>query len=221
MRTDSLDVISFNRYFDPLTALIGLSLKGRFIIEATLLDWLQQADTFAVPISLLVSLVISLFGVVPSAFVTAANLLYFGFWDGLFLSFLGEVLGAGVSFYIYRYGFRRIEPLIQSPFVLKWLGRLTKQTGWDAFWTILFLRLLPFAPSGLVTFLSATSGVSTLVFLTASTIGKVPALVFEAFAVNELIERDSIIPWLIAGLFLVFYLIYLYKKRLHPSRDID
>lgn len=201
--------------------MIALRLKGRFIIEATLLGWLQQADMFAVPISLLVSIVISLFGVVPSAFVTAANLLYFGFWDGLLLSFLGEALGAGVAFYVYRHGFRCVEPLIQSPFVLKWLARLTKQTGWDAFWTILFLRLLPFAPSGLVTFLSATSGVSALVFLTASTIGKVPALVLEAFAVNELIERDSMIPWLIVGLFLVFYLIYLYKKRLHPSRDID
>ena len=122
------------------------------------------------------------------------------------MSFLGEALGAGVAFYVYRHGFRRVEPLIQSPFVLKWLDRLTKQTGWDAFWTILFLRLLPFAPSGLVTFLSATSGVSALVFLSASTIGKVPALVLEAFAVNELIQRDSLIPWLIVGLFLVCYL---------------
>ena len=57
---------------------------------------------FAVPISLLVSVIISLFGVLPSAFVTAANLLYFGFWQGLMLSFLGEALGAGVAFYVYR-----------------------------------------------------------------------------------------------------------------------
>ncbi|WP_214850849.1 VTT domain-containing protein [Exiguobacterium sp. s138] len=196
-------------------------MKGSLTIEATLLDWLQRAEMFAVPISLLVSIIISLFGVLPSAFVTAANLLYFGFWQGLMLSFLGEALGAGVAFYVYRYGIRRVEPLIQSPFILKWLEKLTAQTGWDAFWTIIFLRLLPFAPSGLVTFLSATSGVSPVIFLTASTIGKVPALVIEAFAVNELIERDSMLPWLIVGLFAVFYLMYLYKKRLHRSRDID
>ncbi|MGX8178674.1 TVP38/TMEM64 family protein [Exiguobacterium artemiae] len=178
---------------------------------------MEQADTFAVPISLLVSILVSLFGVLPSAFITAANLLYFGFWEGLLLSFLGEALGAGVAFYVYRRGFRQIEPLIRSPFVLKWLEKLTKQTGWDAFWSILFLRLLPFAPSGLVTFLSATSGVSALVFLSASTIGKVPALLLEAFAVNELIQRDSLIPWLIAGLFLICYLFFWRKKRRQQS----
>ncbi|OAN12354.1 hypothetical protein A3783_12500 [Exiguobacterium undae] len=194
-----------------------MSQKGRFTIEATFLHWLEQADTFAVPISLLVSILVSLFGVLPSAFITAANLLYFGFWEGLLLSFLGEALGAGIAFYVYRRGFRQIEPLIRSPLVLKWLDKLTKQTGWDAFWSILFLRLLPFAPSGLVTFLSATSGVSALVFLSASTIGKVPALLLEAFAVNELIQRDSLIPWLIAGLFLICYLFYWWKKRRQQS----
>ncbi|AFS69767.1 SNARE associated Golgi family protein [Exiguobacterium antarcticum B7] len=197
-------------------SLLFILLKGRFTIESTFLHWFQQADAFAVPISLLISILISLFGVLPSAFITAANLIYFGFWYGLLWSFLGEALGAWIAFYVYRRGFYRIQPRIESPRMLKWTNRLTHQTGWRAFWQILFLRLLPFVPSGLVTFLSATSGVSSVVFLLASTIGKGPALVLEAFTVNQLITHDSIIPWVIVGVFLMFYLVFLLVKKRRP-----
>ena len=45
-------------------------------------------------------------GVIPSVFLTGANLIVSGFWPGTFISFVGEVLGAIVSFLLYRKGFK-------------------------------------------------------------------------------------------------------------------
>lgn len=150
-------------------------------------DWLVEVlvnyKEIAVVVSLLLSILISIFGVIPSVFITAANLLVFGFWKGTLISFLGETLGAIVSFFIYRKGFKRYvgKKLDKYPLASKLLG--TK--GKDAFFLILSLRLLPFVPSGLVTFASAVGKVSLIVFLFASSIGKIPALLIEAYSVKQ------------------------------------
>ncbi|RFB15282.1 TVP38/TMEM64 family protein [Bacillus sp. HNG] len=150
-------------------------------------DWLVEVlvnnKEFAVVVSLLVNILISLFGVIPSVFITAANLLVFGFWKGTFLSFLGETIGAIVTFWLYRKGFKRVvgKKLNKYPLVSKLLD--TK--GKEAFFLILSLRLLPFIPSGLVTFASAVGTVSLIVFLFASSIGKIPALLIEAYSVHQ------------------------------------
>ncbi|WP_425262708.1 hypothetical protein [Paenibacillus thermotolerans] len=47
------------------------------------------------------------------------------------------------------------------------------------------MRLLPFIPSGFVTFASSIGKVSSGVFLLASTIGKAPALLMEAYSVYQ------------------------------------
>ncbi|MEH7385924.1 VTT domain-containing protein [Bacillus sp. JJ1521] len=148
-----------------------------------LVEVLVNHKEFAVVVSLLVNILISIFGFIPSVFVTAANLLVFGFWKGAYISFLGETLGAIVSFWLYRKGFKRFvgKKLNKYPLVSKLLGI----KGKGAFFLILFLRLLPFVPSGLVTFASAIGTVSLIVFLFASSIGKIPALLFEAYSVNQ------------------------------------
>ncbi|MEH7225683.1 VTT domain-containing protein [Bacillus sp. JJ1566] len=150
-------------------------------------DWLVEVlvnyKEFAVVVSLLINIIISVLGFIPSVFITAANLLVFGFWKGTFISFLGETIGAIVSFWLYRKGFKRYvgKKLDKYPLVSKLLG--TK--GKEAFFLILSLRLLPFMPSGLVTFASAMGKVSLIVFLFASSIGKIPALLIEAYSVNQ------------------------------------
>ncbi|MBD8069268.1 TVP38/TMEM64 family protein [Bacillus sp. PS06] len=152
-------------------------------MQDKLVEVLVNYKELAVVVSLLINILFSILGVIPSVFITAANLLVFGYWKGTIISFLGETIGAIVSFWLYRKGFKRYmgKKLDRYPLVSKLLG--TK--GKDAFILILSMRLFPFAPSGLVTFASAIGEVSLIVFLFASIIGKIPALLMEAYSVNQ------------------------------------
>lgn len=140
----------------------------------------------ALLISLLVNVVIAVIGVLPSVFVTAANILFFGFWPGTLISFLGEALGAAVSFWLYRKGFKKgvAKQLQRFPKA----QQLVQARGREAFLLIFSLRLLPFVPSGLVTFAAAIGVVPAVLFVVASSLGKIPALLIEAFAVQQVTD---------------------------------
>mgnify|MGYP000852544361 FL=1 len=147
-----------------------------------LLQLFKEYQNFALVISILLSIIIAVLGVVPSVFITAANILFFGFWQGMFISFLGEALGAGISFLLYRKGFKKaVEVKLDKYQKVK---RLLNAENKEAFYLVVGLRLIPFVPSGLITFAAALGRVSFAVFLIASTLGKIPALFLEAYAVN-------------------------------------
>ncbi|WP_433747589.1 TVP38/TMEM64 family protein [Falsibacillus pallidus] len=164
---------------------------------------------FAIIISIAISTLISIIGFLPSAFFTAVNISVFGFSMGLWISFLGESIGAIVAFYLYRKGFRKFthEKLNEYERVKP----LLTVTGKQAFFLVLSLRIMPFVPSGIVTFAAAVGMMSGLDFFIASTIGKIPAMLLEAYSVNELMNwtgQGKII--LAAGS--VVLLLYVWKK---------
>ncbi|MFC0189722.1 TVP38/TMEM64 family protein [Fictibacillus aquaticus] len=140
----------------------------------------------ALAISLLLSITVAVLGLVPSVFITAANILFFGFWKGTAISFAGEALGAAVSFWLYRKGFK--AAIQQKLCTYPRLQKLVNTDGKEAFLMIVSLRLLPFVPSGVVTFAAAAGKVSAALFIVASTIGKAPALLLEAYSVNAVTE---------------------------------
>jgi uncharacterized membrane protein YdjX (TVP38/TMEM64 family) len=176
-------------------------------VKEELLRLFQQHAQWAVAISLLLSVIIAVLGVVPSVFVTAANILFFGFWEGIALSFAGEALGAVVSFWLYRKGFKK--GIAQSLHRFPKLQQLVNAEGKRAFGLIFSLRLLPFVPSGLVTFAAATGKVSVLVFVTASSLGKVPALLLEGYSVHKVtaFDTEGKIILALAAMLLLFFLL--------------
>ena len=155
-------------------------------MKEALLDFFQQHPDLAVAASLLISILIAVLGLIPSFFVTAANLLFFGFWKGIFLSFLGEAIGAIVAFYLYRKGFKKEATHQLEKY--KRIRALLQAENRPAFWLIFSLRLIPFVPSGLVTFAAAIGRVSALTFFFSSSLGKLPALLLEGYAVFQVTE---------------------------------
>lgn len=176
-------------------------------MKEDLLRLFAQHPEAAVFISLAASVVVAVLGVLPSVFITAANILFFGFWPGTLLSFLGEALGAFISFVLYRKGFKKNvnKRLQRSPK----LEQLVSAKGREAFMLIFSLRLLPFVPSGLVTFAAAVGVVPLLVFVTASSLGKIPALLLEAYAVQQVTHFgwQGKLILAAAGLGLIIYLV--------------
>lgn len=151
-----------------------------------IVSYLEAYQTYAIIISLLISIVVAVSGVIPTFFVTAANIIFFGFWTGTLISFFGEALGAIVAFYLYRKGFRRIseKQLHKFPRV----KALVQTTGKEAAYLILALRILPFMPSVIVTFAAAIGKVSFGLFAWVSTLGKIPALLIEAYSVYQVTQ---------------------------------
>jgi len=155
-------------------------------LEEQILTIFRNYPHAAILISLALSIVIALLGIVPSVFITAANILFFGFWKGAAISFLGEVVGAIIAFGFYRKGFK--QKLHQQLEKFPRVQRLIEAEGRRAFLLILSLRLLPFVPSGLVTFAASIGKVSALNFLVASSLGKIPALLIEAYSVYQVTQ---------------------------------
>ncbi|MCA1031556.1 VTT domain-containing protein [Bacillus timonensis] len=152
-------------------------------MQNQLVEFFQAYENIAILLSLLLNIIISIFGVIPTVFLTAANIVVFGFWQGTFISFTGEALGAIISFYLYRKGFKAyIDKKVSLRGKLK---KLINVKGSEAFILILSLRLFPFVPSGLITFAAAIGSVQLSVFALASSLGKIPALLIEAYSVYQ------------------------------------
>ena len=157
-------------------------------MKEAILTFFHQYPNLAIVSSLTISIVLAVVGVLPSFFITAANILFFGFWEGVAISFAGEAIGAVVAFYLYRKGFKKeADKKIQR---FKTVDALLHASDGKAFWLILSLRLIPFVPSGLVTFAAAIGRVSGIVFLLASSLGKLPALLLEGYAVYKVTAFD-------------------------------
>lgn len=154
-------------------------------METYLLEWFNTLGIYAVALSILLNIIISILGVLPSVVITAVNITFFGFEKGLAVSIAGEVMGAIVSFYLYRKGIKRLfrNKEINS----RLLTGLQNSRGVKAFCLIIVLRIFPFIPSGLVTLAAAISKVGIINFSIASTIGKMPALIIEAYSIQQVL----------------------------------
>jgi uncharacterized membrane protein YdjX (TVP38/TMEM64 family) len=188
----------------------GLSL-GELIIR-----WFTESGSLALWISIGLNILISIAGIIPSIFLTAANIAFFGFNKGLLISIAGEAIGAIISFYIYRKGIKKLPNTVMNKHKL--LIKLKSSQGIEASLIIIALRIFPFIPSGMVTLAGSFSRIGILSFSIASTIGKIPALLIEAFSVAQVLNWN----WqgkLILGCISVIILTILLKKKItnHPS----
>ncbi|MGN1387597.1 MAG: TVP38/TMEM64 family protein [Bacillus sp. (in: firmicutes)] len=155
-------------------------------MEEQVISILATYEELAVVISILLNIIISILGFVPSVFLTAANIAIFGLLQGTIISLIGEAMGAVISFILYRKGFSRLSK--SKFFSHPKISRLLHASSREAFLLILSLRIMPFMPSGVVTFIAAIGTTPFFVFVAASTVGKIPALLLEVYSVNQLIQ---------------------------------
>ncbi|NCT39883.1 TVP38/TMEM64 family protein [Bacillus sp. EB93] len=158
-------------------------------MEELVLNWFSQWGTYSIILSILLNIVISIFGVIPSFFLTASNITFYGFESGIFISYIGECLGAGISFLLYRKGIKYVKHHVPSN--SKYLNKLMRSKGKEAAILVVALRLFPFIPSGLINIGAALSKISILHFTLASAIGKIPAMLIEGYSVKEVLSWEA------------------------------
>jgi uncharacterized membrane protein YdjX (TVP38/TMEM64 family) len=161
---------------------------------------------------LLVNMAIGAFGFIPSFFVTAININLFGLAAGTFLSLSGEIFGAILGFYLYRFGFSKMNPVWRSR---RFWQALQSQTPKRVFWSVVLFRLIPFVPSGLVTAGAALTAISVWRFAVSSTIGKIPAVFLEIAAAYGYTQSLStqFQSGVLAGVAAICFTLWLIRKR--------
>lgn len=182
-----------------------------FIQVDVLAEWLRSFGIWAILVSLLLSIMIAILGVVPTLFLSGANAVVFGLIPGFWISLSGEVLGAGVSFWLYRRGLGRIRPVKQESWI--WLKRFNEASRKRRAVILFLARLTPLIPSGVITFAAAVSRMRFWDFILVTFVGKLPSIVMETLIGHDLIRIEENYPRFLYSLLLLVFLIILMRKR--------
>jgi uncharacterized membrane protein YdjX (TVP38/TMEM64 family) len=185
----------------------------------TILHILKETGYLAVPASLAISIIIAVAGIIPSLFVTGANVLFFGPLNGFLISWLGEVAGAAFSFHLYRSGFKKRFEIIKGKHPL--IQMIMDASGKKSGLLIFQARLLPFIPSGIVTLAASISGTGFIIFLTASAAGKIPSILLEALVSYDIINFNENWIRLLLTVLAVMPAIFILKKKNDKTNTAD
>jgi uncharacterized membrane protein YdjX (TVP38/TMEM64 family) len=118
----------------------------------------------------------------PRQVVALAGGYAFGFWPGVVLALVAEILGCAVDFFWARLLGRRAAAAFIERREGGRLHRLDRFLAERAFTATLTLRLLPFGNNFVLNVLAGVSGVAAAPFLAASVLGYVPQTVVFALA---------------------------------------
>ena len=178
----------------------------------SLINIFNQYSELAIFISLFISVIIALLGIVPSVFVTGANIVFFGPINGFLISLLGEVIGGWISFKVYRKGINKFAGNIEGKYEL--IDKIVKSEGRNVGILIFEGRLIPFIPSGLVTLAAAMSRVNSFTFIISTFLGKIPSILLEVLASYGVIMASQKNLKLVIGvLSLILFLLTLKKLK--------
>ncbi|MCM3033341.1 VTT domain-containing protein [Niallia sp. MER 6] len=153
------------------------------------IEYLPGNPIIIAAVTIIANIIIAISGVLPSAFLTTINIIYFDIKLAIIISIIGESLGAIVSFILYRKGLNRFTT--KSKKKSHFLKKLQSTTEFKAVILIILLRILPFIPSGAVTLTAALSSIRIIPFTIASTIGKIPSLLIEVYSINKVFSINS------------------------------
>lgn len=137
-------------------------------------------------ISIVVSVFIALVGILPSVFVTCANIIFFGPFKGFLISLAGETIGGYITFKVYRAGIKNASQHLLKKY--SFLEKIHKSSGIKSRLIIFEGRLMPFIPSGFVTLAAALSSVGDFIFISATLAGKIPSIFIEVIVSYDFIN---------------------------------
>lgn len=160
----------------------GIIEKGDI---AALAEYLRSFGAGAVLVTLILFVVMTFTIVFPFMILSGAAGIVFGLFWGIMISWAGEVLGAIAMFVFARYCFRSlVERSIKKSCYLKQIDDYSAANGFKA---LLLARLLPLAPSGIITAVAAISRISCKDFLLATGIGKLPPVIIKVLLGHDLV----------------------------------
>lgn len=189
----------------------GIIEKGDI---AALAEYLRSFGTASILVTIILFVVMTFTIVFPFMILSGAAGIVYGLFWGTIISWSGEVIGALFMFVFARYFFRHtVEGWISKSRYLKQVDDYSAANGFKA---LLFARLLPLAPSGIITAVAAISRISFKDFFLATIIGKLPPVVVKVLMGHDIVfagenmTRLIIITLLVVG---VYVGLWWHKRR--------
>lgn len=188
-------------------------------IEA-LAEYLRSFGNGGIFVTLALFVVMTFTIVFPFMILSGAAGIVYGLFWGIIISWAGEVIGALFMFVFARYFFRHAVEgwIVKSPY-LKQVDDYSAANGFKA---LLIARLLPLAPSGIITAVAAISRISFRDFLLATLLGKLPPVVIKVLMGHDIVYAGENMTRLIAVVALVIALygwLWWRKRREKNKRE--
>jgi uncharacterized membrane protein YdjX (TVP38/TMEM64 family) len=177
--------------------------------KSYLLEFVQSESLLAIPISISFVALLVFIPVVP--YVVLAGIIgsVFGILLGTVISLMGVGLGTITMFKLARYGFQGwTQSYLKRYPKIKEYETMFEQ---NVFIGILLARVIPIIPSPIINIIAGLSKVKWSVFLSASLIGKLPAIFLFTLA-GSLINNQKWISIVIYGIYFLTIAILAGKK---------
>lgn len=185
--------------------------KGDIIALA---EYLRSFGPWSILVTIILFVVMTFTIVFPFMILSGAAGIMYGLFWGIIISWAGEVIGAIFMFVFARYFFRKmLEKWISHSKYLKQVDDYSAENGFKA---LLVARLLPLAPSGIITAVAAISRISFRDFFLATLIGKLPPVVFKVMIGHDLVfagENMTRLILVIAIVIIIYVGLWWYKRH--------
>lgn len=171
------------------------------------------------PLVVIVLLVLHTFLPFPGEIVLAVNGALFGFWIGLAVSWVGNMLSAALAFelgHLLRPN-RGLPRTVQEK-ALKWVDEQIRGRDWRV---AIVMRFVPLFPVSVFNFALGRMGVHRLTFLWTTGLGILPMNAVLVAIGYGATGAGDLLPWAMAALmaFIVFGLVFRYRlAHLAPAR---
>ncbi|MEI6284998.1 MAG: TVP38/TMEM64 family protein [Bacillota bacterium] len=152
-------------------------------------DYLASYGMFAVFLSIYANTLINILGFPPSIIISTANGITFGIVGGTFVSWIAECFGTILGFILMKSLLRPTAiKLVEKS---KYLKKIDEFSGSNGFKLVLFMRMMPYFPSVLITALAAVSNISLRNYIIATLIGKFPSTAIEVIVGHDLVNYQE------------------------------
>lgn len=183
-----------------------------------LADYLRSFGSWSVIITILLFVIMTFTIVFPFMILSGASGIIYGLFWGTLISWSGEVIGAVFMFIFARYFFRRsVAGWITKSRYLKQVDDYSAANGFNA---LLIARLLPLAPSGIITAVAAISRIRFKDFFLATVIGKLPPVIIKVLIGHDIVfAGENIIRLLVVILLVLGLYIGLWWYKRYKGQD--
>ena len=149
-------------------------------------DYLASYEMLAVFLSIYANTLINILGFPPTIVMSAANGVTFGVVAGTFISWIAECLGTMLGFMLMKAFLRpTAQRLVEKSRQLRKLNEVSRSKG---FKLVLFMRMMPYFPSVIITALAAVSNISLRNYIIATLLGKFPSTAIEVLLGHDMID---------------------------------
>lgn len=143
----------------------------------------------------------------PASVMTVTTVLIFGAVEGFFISYVGELSSAALTYYIGRYFGEELGITRRS-----FMRKITPYFRENAFLSVFVLRIIPIFPFDFVNYASGILKINFKKYFYATVLGVAPGLIVFIFLSYSLIHRE-LLPWSIASTIALITIGIILKKE--------